>query len=565
MATSSTSTFSAKSSPNYSEDIHGLWRANAKERVAYTDDFPAQLLCGTEFTDNSLAKGKATRIEWTFDITDPRAGILTITDNGVGIQKVTDLNRFLKFGSPSSSDKYHQYAWGRFRGMTSIMPEYENARWSATFKLCGNPEFLSQVCQPWSSIEKMHQSMVEIPITDENRHIGLEMKMHFDMSIFGADLAKQFFTTPQKLFDKTKERLATKYHQSVFEHTEFVLSVVKDDMNITQSSKTHNWKTLETMLFELSQTSPATCEIVYSNPLKWKSVDVAPIEFNLKRDHPELSKAFPTFGVRRLGTGRVNIFNDGRLIESRHRYKMEGRKSDHNDFNGQIVFLHSYSDCPGGDFKDQPEPCTTKVSIDENCENLKGIYAMFQAEKQRLKEEIAREEARKKKEREDERKAKVKEAKTKAQQQQQEQQQQQAKQGGGAAARPSPLTKLPLSPLQIPAVQASASASASAPSTKQKPVTPKTKQAIPQTPQTPSPPTSPSLPSLIQISQQPLIPLELSPRDASASTSTASSASSSPPTSREVQVALLAMEFIMSPESQAAFKLKFQETFGVSI
>ena len=546
-----TSTYSANSSRNYSEDIHGLWRANAKERVANTDDFAAQLLCATEFTDNSLAKGKATRIEWTFDITDPHAGILTITDNGVGIQKVADLSRFLKFGSPSSSDKYHQYAWGRFRGMTAMMPEYEKARWSATFKLCGNPDFLSQVCQPWSSIEKMQQSMVEIPVTDENRNIGLEMKMHFDMSIFGADLAKQYLTNPQKLFDKTKERLTTKYHQSVFEHTEFVLSVVKDDMNITQSSKTHNWKTLETMLFELSQTSPATCEIVYSNPLKWKSVDVAPIEFNLKRDHPELSKAFPTFGVRRLGTGRVNIFNDGRLIESRHRYKMEGRKSDHNDFNGQIVFLHSYSDCPGGDFKDQPEPCTTKVSIDENCENLKGIYAMFQAEKQRLKEEAAREEARKKKEREEERKAKVKETKAKAQQAQQ------AQAGGGAAARPSLLTKLPLSPLQIPA----AAAPAPGPNTKQKPVTPKTRQSQPQTP---SPPASPSLPSLIAISHshsqsQTLIPLELSPRDDASTSATATTSS------RELQVALLAMEFIMSPEDQAAFKLKLQETFGVSI
>ena len=542
--------YSAKSSANYSEDIHGLWRANAKERVAYTNDFPSQLLCVTEFTDNSLGKGKATRIEMTFDITHPHAGILTITDNGVGIQKFTDLNRFLKFGSSNSSDKYHQYAWGRFRGMTSMMPEYETARWTATFKLCGNPDSLSQVSQPWSTFEKMGQSIVEIPVTDENYNIGLQMKMHFDMSIFGADHAKQYLSNPQKLFDKTKERLTTKYHQSVFEHTEFVLSVVKDDMNITQSSKTHNWKTLETMLFELSQSSPATCEIVYSNsnPLKWKSVDVVPIEYNLKRDHPELSKAFPTFGVRRLGTGRANIYNDGRLIESRHRYKMEGRKSDHNDFNGQIIFLHSYSDCPGGDFKDQPEPCTIKVSIQRECENLKGIYAMFQAEKQRLKEEAAREEARKKKEREDERKAKVKETKAKAQQ---------AQAGGGGAARPSLLTKLPLSPLQIPA------APAPAPSTKQTPVTPKTKQTMPQTP---SPPASPSLPSLIAISHshsqsQSLIALELSPRD-DASTST-TAATTTP--SREVQVALLAMEFIRSPEDQAAFKVKLQETFGVSI
>ena len=559
--------YSAKSSANYSEDIHGLWRANAKERVAYTNDFPAQLLCATEFTDNSLGKGKATRIEMTFDITHPHAGILTITDNGVGIQKFTDLNRFLKFGSSNSSDKYHQYGWGRFRGMTSIMPDYETARWTATFKLCGNPDSLSQVSQPWSTFEKMGQSIVEIPVTDENYNIGLQMKMHFDMSIFGADHAKQYLSNPQKLFDKTKERLTTKYHQSVFEHTEFVLSVVKDDMNITQSSKTHNWKTLETKLFELSQSSPATCEIVYSNsnPLKWKSVDVVPIEYNLKRDHPELSKEFPTFGVRRLGTGRVNISNDGRLIESRHRYKMEGRKADHNDLNGQIVFLHSYSDCPGGDFKDQPDPCTTKVSIDENCENLKGMYAIFQAEKQRLKEEAkeeaSREEARKNKEREDERKAKAKEAKA-----QQQQQAQQAQVGGGAAAEPH----LPLSPLQNPTP---------APSTKQKLVIRKTKQAMPQTP---SPLASPSLPSLIAISHsQSLVPLELSPRDDASTTTTTTTPTSTITTSSspshelfgslslEDQAAFIvkqqeAMRLLL-PEKQAAYKVIIQETFGASI
>lgn len=381
--------------------------------------------------------------------------------------------------------------------MTSIMPDYETAIWTATFKFCGNGNFLSQV-STLSTVEKMQQSMVEIPVTDENRNIGFQWKMHFDMSIFGADLEKQYSKNPQMLFDKIKERLTTKYHQPVFEDAEFFLNVVKDDMNITQSSKTHNWKTFETMLFELSQTSPTTCEIVYSNPnsnpLKWKSVDVVAIEYNIKRDHPELSKAFPTFGVRRLGTGRVNIFNDGRLIESRHRGKMEVRKS-HNNLNGQIVFLHSYSDCPGGDFKDQPEPCTTKVSIDENCENLKGIYAMFQAEKQRLKEEAkeeaAREEARKRKK--EKMKEKQKPKRQKHNKHNNRNNRNKRKQGGAAAELP-----LPLSSLQNPTP---------APSTKQKVVIRKQKHI----PETPSPPASPSLPSLIAISHsqysQSLLPL----------------------------------------------------------
>ena len=119
------------------------------------------------------------------------------------------------------------------------------------------------------------------------------------------------------------------------------------------------------------------------------------------------------------------------------------------------------------------------------------------------------------------------------------QQAQQAQAGGGAAKpspSPSPLAKkLPLTPLQITAEPTPAPA-------------PKQSQ-----PQPPSPPASPSIPPLIS-----LVPLDM----------LSSSSLLSPPTtnpSRELQVALLAMEFIMSPEDQAAFKLKLQETFGVSI
>jgi hypothetical protein len=128
------------------------------------------------------------------------------------------------------------------------------------------------------------------------------------------------------------------------------------------------------------------------------------------------------------------------------------------------------------------------------------------------------------------------------------QQQQQAQAGGGAAARPL-LTKLPLSPLQIPAAPAPAPAT----STKQKPITPKITQSQPQPP---SPPVSPSLPPLIS-----LVPLDIS----SSSSLVSPSSPPSPPISREVQVALLAMQFIMSPEDQAAFKVKLQETLEVTI
>jgi hypothetical protein len=63
---------------------------------------------------------------------------------------------------------------------------------------------------------------------------------------------------------------------------------------------------------------------------------------------------------------------------------MEGRTLD-NHQNGEIVFVET--DSTGGDFNDQPTPCTIKVSIKKKCENLLGIYQMYRDEKKRHAEE----------------------------------------------------------------------------------------------------------------------------------------------------------------------------------
>ena len=195
---------------NYDEDIHGQWRANAGEKVVYTEDFPAPILCATEFTDNSTGKGNAKKVEITFDIsgsgTEPESGMCTFThtDDGVGIERVSDLSRFLKFGSTQSSGTFHHYAWGRFRAMTAFMPDYETSQWTIDFRLCKNPTVMSRLCQPWSTAEKMQKSMTEVPVTDSNRGIGFGIQLNFKMSIFG-ELAKTYIEDPAILFNKMKE------------------------------------------------------------------------------------------------------------------------------------------------------------------------------------------------------------------------------------------------------------------------------------------------------------------------------------------------------------------------
>jgi hypothetical protein len=388
---------------NYNEDIHGQWRANASEKVVYTEDFPAPMLCATEFSDNSLAKGKATKVTITFDITNPEAGIFTHMDNGVGIERVSDLSRFLKFGSTHSSDTYHQYAWGRFRAMTAFMPDYETATWSATFKLCKNPNTLSQISQPWSTPENMQRSIIEIPITEASREVGFEMVMKFNMSIFGNELARTYTTDPQKLFDKMKERLTTKYPETVFEKTEFILNVKKGDRIITQSSQTHKWKTFEQMLKNLALISPASCRIVFNEVLDWKSIKAHVTEYHLSRDNQELKKAFPTFGSRCIPAQRVFINAQERLIEPRSKPKMD-KRDGHNNQNGEIVFIHAYS-ADTGSFADLPTPSTTKVSIKDDCPNLPGIYQMYLDRKKQVEDQKKAQQKQREREAKEKRKA----------------------------------------------------------------------------------------------------------------------------------------------------------------
>jgi hypothetical protein len=380
------------SSKNYDDAIAAQWRSWANSEVVYTEDFAAALLTGTELPDNSLAKG-ATRFEWIFDITNPHAAKFITRDNASGIENQRSLLRFCKIGSKESSSAYNQYGQGRICALTSFMPIYEAAEWTATFKHCGNPKSLSQISHPWRSSDEMQTSMTDIPIDATNRDLGFEWDITFDTSIFGEELASD----PRKLFAKTKERLTTKYTQAVFDKTEFVLTVKNATQTITESSRTNKWKTLRQMFEELP---PSCVKTIYDETFMWKSIQVRVTEYLLmtfpKTKEPAalvaLRTAFPTFGTKCENSQRVHISNDGRLIESRPKPEMEGRKLD-NHQNGEVVFIDTDSTCAGGDFNDQPTPCTIKVSIKKDCENLKGIYKMYRDEKKRRADEERAEKA----------------------------------------------------------------------------------------------------------------------------------------------------------------------------
>ena len=73
---------------------------------------------------------------------------------------------------------------------------------------------------------------------------------------------------------------------------------------------------------------------------------------------------FPTYGNRNMNSSRVHISLDGRMIEAIPIWKLVGRESNHNDYNGLVGFVNFVSNTPG-DFNKMPIPCTTKVSFYE--------------------------------------------------------------------------------------------------------------------------------------------------------------------------------------------------------
>ena len=359
----------------FNEQIGATWRAWAKSDIPYTADFPEALLTFTEFIDNSLGKGKATKVCVEIIIDSADRAIIRIRDNGVGIDSHGNLERFITIASPESSDGNHRYGMGRFCALTKFAPTYSTAKWCATFKFDENTSHMKQISYPWSSPSAMMNSMKKIPIDDSNRDIGLEMEIEFNPSEILKDLA----TNPTKLFEKMKERLTTKYGNALLESFELDLTVRYGATVVTENSRRDNWKSFEQTLNELPSSS---CSVVFNKKIKYANLDVQVTQYRLgtSKKCPHLialKKAFPTFGSRNENGQRVHIYNDDRLIESRAKYLMDGRKG-HDTQNDEIVILKTVS--TPETFHLQPEPSTIKVSVLKNCKNLENIYRIFREE-----------------------------------------------------------------------------------------------------------------------------------------------------------------------------------------
>ena len=177
-----------------------------------------------------------------------------------------------------------------------------------------------------------------------------------------------------------KEILTSRYHADQFDKREFVLTVRSGEECITESSRTHSWKTLEQMLTE----SP-NVKLAYKLSFTWKSTTVSYNEFTVLREDAGITKAFPTYGVRSMEASRCHIANDGRFIEPK-RFSEILEKKVHNSDNDRKAFINVLS-TTSESYNDQPVPCTTKVSFQKQCLNLNGILEIIRNERKRIDKE----------------------------------------------------------------------------------------------------------------------------------------------------------------------------------
>jgi len=357
----------------HNEQYKALWRASASEAVPYTDDFPEPLLILPELTDGSIGKGKATKIEIEFDITNPEKVYVTHRDNGRGISS-SELPRLFSWANSKSSSSEHRYGHGSKKALTKISPDYDTAEFRLLFKMIGQ---LHSITGPWDDFQKMAESVKVVEHTESNQNIGFEWMMNSDMGIFGEK--RELYKDPRNLFLAMKEVLTSRYNAYHFDNCEYVLSVKCGPEFISESSKTNSWKTLEQMLDESKN---ATQKYKFSFP--WKSVTVDYTEYKLSRNDDTISEAFPTYGVRSIPASRCHIANDGRFIEPMRAERFEKRKL-HNSMNRTIAFINvRSSEDDSESYKDQPVPCTTKVSFQEQCPNLNGILDRIRSERKRI-------------------------------------------------------------------------------------------------------------------------------------------------------------------------------------
>jgi len=360
---------------SHPQDFESLWRASACEAVPHTDLFPEALLVLPEITDNSIA-ANATHIAINIQIHDGK-GTFQCIDNGTGVRYV---QRFLSWASPTSNNISNRYGHGKNKFLTKWCREYKEAIWAYSWRTCdskGRSACLNTIRAPHVG----RDTPIDENDTDDVSLMpsGTKVYVEFDRSILQGNV-----------FESIKELLRTRYSKQHFDRIEFTLTVNTK----TESSK--SWLTFHQMLdYEVRDRN---AHLVYDIN---EEVEGGRMEYKLyaitkdgRAIYP-LKEHFPIMGQRNMKCSRIHVSLDGRMIEAIPIYRILGRESNHNDFNGQCGIVNFI---PLKGFDHFPTPCTTKVSFYENCpkfiqmmERLKAIHTTNPLQKQAEEKAVASE------------------------------------------------------------------------------------------------------------------------------------------------------------------------------
>ena len=338
-------------------DYHGLWRSSANEGVPYSDDFPEALLVLPEFIDGALGAGKASIIDITINITDPKKCTLTVNDNGKGI---ISEKRIKDWASKDigNNETENVYGHGSKKGLTKLAPDYTTAIWKLSWRkqdrkgLSGALNILSS---PFKGLDTKHEEDDENEIICPNH--GTRWDIEFDLSVFGQK------KTADEIMISLQEICRVRYEPAYYQPYKINISLIDGAAILNKSSA--DWKSLKICLENEIQTGNVIKTHDFTRTIDSTTVNCSLYEIvadGRKYNIPGL----PTFGRKNMNSSRFHIARGGRYIEAMPYSKFMGKEA-HNSDNGKIGFVTFTGDLP--------TPCTTKVKMQEECPIFKKMMA----------------------------------------------------------------------------------------------------------------------------------------------------------------------------------------------
>jgi hypothetical protein len=352
-------TFDKMSIP--SNDFHGLYRASANEGVPYSEDYSEPLLVLSEWIDNSLGAGCASKIDVTIDITNPRKSILRVNDNGNGIKSET---RLMTWSSKDigSNETENLYGHGSKKALTKWCPDYLNAKWYVTWRKQDRRGFSSALNELHGPFLGLDTKRIENDV-DETTCMphGTCWNIEFDLAILGTR-----FDTPKKIMDALEEIIRSRYEPSQYQPYTINIKIIEGGQTLERNSS--QWKSLKMSLEH--EMFNGTVIKTYNDTHSLDKTTVKVEFYQIIADGRSFNiPGMPLFGKRNMNSQRVHIARGGRYIEAMPYSKFMG-KEIHNSDNGLIGFISFTGE-------ELPIPCTTKVKMQEEDPIFKKMTSLI--------------------------------------------------------------------------------------------------------------------------------------------------------------------------------------------